>query len=121
MFFLDIITHYRRGTLNKKINEKLAELTKVCRDTNKAGEITIKLKLKPSKSGGNEFTWAGSVTSKVPEQIIPEAIFFIDDKGNVTRDDPAQSKMFEDEDERAGVTSLDRARLDAVQTAISAG
>ena len=45
----------------------------------------------------------------------------IDDKGNVTRDDPAQSKMFEDEDERAGVTSLDRARLDAMQTAISAG
>lgn len=28
MFFLDIITHYRRGTLNKKINDKLAELAK---------------------------------------------------------------------------------------------
>lgn len=120
MFFLDIITHYRRGTLNKKINDKLAELAKICRETNKGGEITIKLKLKPSKSGGNEFTWAGSVTSKLPEQLIPEAVFFIDEKGNVSRDDPAQSAMFDDED-RPGVTSLDRQRVDAMANAMAAG
>lgn len=120
MFFLDILTHYRRGALNRAINEKLADLAKACRTSNKTGEITVKIKLKPSKSGGNEFTFAGHVSTKVPETTIPEAIFYIDEKsGEITRDDPAQEKLFDEE--AGGATSLDRKRLETMQNAIAAG
>ncbi len=118
MFFLDIVTHYRRGALNRAINEKLAEVAKACRATNKVGEIVVTLKVKPSKTGGNEYTFDGSVKAKVPQTAIPEAIFFIDEKGNISRDDPAQTKMFDD-DERPGVTSLDRQRVEAMHGAMT--
>jgi hypothetical protein len=99
----DVLREYRRGKAVDLASSKLAELIMAVDETNKAGDITIKIKVKPAKGGGSEKTLAIDVKAKIPEAELPEAIFFSDAEGNLHRTDPAQAEMtFRDAAERAG-------------------
>lgn len=113
MKFLDTLRHYRRGVIVNDADAQLMEVVKAVRASGKVGEITLKLKVHPSKTGDNEIKLTADCTSKVPKKPIPDAIFYGDANGELHRDDPAQVKMFEDE-EQAGVASLDKRRAAGV-------
>lgn len=89
----DVLREYRRGRAVDLASQRLAELIMAVDETNKAGEITIKIKVKPQKGGGSEKTLAIDVKSKIPEMDLPEAVFFSDGDGNLHRTDPAQQEM----------------------------
>lgn len=74
-------------------------------DTNKAGELTIKLTVKPQGKGDNAVIVSAKVTSKVPQADLPDALFFADIEGDLLRDDPTQTRMFADADTGAGSTA----------------
>lgn len=89
----DVLREYRKGKAVDLASQRLADLIVAVDETNKAGEITIKIKVKPQKGGGSEKTLAIDVKSKIPEIDLPEAIFFSDNEGNLHRTDPAQSEL----------------------------
>jgi hypothetical protein len=89
----DVLREYRRGKAVDLASERLSELIMAVDQTRKAGEITIKIKVKPAKDGGAEKTLAIDVKTKIPELDLPEAIFFSDAGGNLHRTDPTQQEM----------------------------
>ncbi|SDD94022.1 hypothetical protein SAMN05216337_1017100 [Bradyrhizobium brasilense] len=89
----DVLREYRRGRAVDLASQRLAELIMAVDETNKAGELTLKIKVKPAKGGGSEKTLSIDVKSKVPEMDLPEAVFFSDQEGNLHRSDPAQQEM----------------------------
>lgn len=89
----DVLREYRRGRAVDLASQRLAELIMAVDETNKAGEIVIKIKVKPQKGGGSEKTLHIDVKSKIPEVDLPEAIFFSDGEGNLHRSDPAQAEL----------------------------
>lgn len=89
----DVLREYRKGRAVDLASQRLAELIMAVDETNKAGEITVKIKVKPAKGGGSEKTLHIDVKSKIPEVDLPEAVFFSDSEGNLHRTDPAQQEL----------------------------
>lgn len=102
----DVLREYRKGRAVDLASQRLAELIQAVDETNKEGDITIKIKVKPQKGGGSEKTLAIGVMCKIPEIDLPEAIFFSDTEGNLHRTDPAQAELrFKDANEPAAAGS----------------
>lgn len=91
--FAKMLTHLGGGTLNEKLSEKLNEVTRKAREHGKAGEITLKLKIKPSGSIGTLMDLTGKVTAKVPDGDLPGSILFSNDDGTLHVEDPRQLKL----------------------------
>ena len=98
----DILREARAGRVADLASRRLAELVQAVDETNKVGELTIKIKVKPEKGGGSQKQLVFDVKSKIPELDLPEATFFSDADGDLHRTDPAQSEMFKDASGRAG-------------------
>lgn len=92
----DVLRDIRRGRAVEQATRLLAEVVRAVDETGKAGEVTIKMKVKPEKGGGSQKTITCEVKAKKPEADIPEAVFFSDPDGDLHRTDPAQSEMFSD-------------------------
>lgn len=92
----DVLREYRRGVAVDQASRLLAEVVRAVDETNKPGEVTITVKIKPDKGGGAGKNLAVLVKSKRPERDIPEAVFFSDPEGTLHRSDPTQSEMFRD-------------------------
>ncbi|WP_426043676.1 hypothetical protein [Caulobacter sp. DWR3-1-2] len=92
--FTDILRQIRKGRVVEELTEQLAEVTAAVRATGKAGEITLKLKVKPMKGDSYQVALAAGVTSKSPRDDLPEGIFFLTEDGGLVRSDPNQKEMF---------------------------
>lgn len=108
MNFADILRFYRRGAAERKVQEELTALLSAIEATKKGGEITITLKIKPSKAGENETDIDIEVKAKLPKVPLPTATFFLEG-GKLSRTNPRQMDAFDNE-ERDGAVSLDKAR-----------
>lgn len=86
------LTEQRRGSLHSELSEALAELGRACLEHQGAGEVTLKIKAKPNKDGVS-LTVTDDVKCKIPQPDRGAAIFFADDRGNLTRNDPRQQEL----------------------------
>lgn len=84
------------------ISAKFDEVLKAVIETGGKGELTIKLRIQPSKMalGGAvvEVETEHETKMKKPELQIGRSVFFVTKEGRLTRDDPAQAAMFEQEE-----------------------
>lgn len=92
----DVLREVRQGRAVVLASQLLADVVQAVDQTGKAGEVTIKIKVKPEKGGGSQKTLAVEVKAKKPELDIPEAVFFSDAGGDLHRADPNQSEMFKE-------------------------
>ena len=108
-FLLDM----RSGQVATDCNQKFNEVLEAVLATGLKGELTIKLFLKPSKMGMGgaviEVETEHEAKMKKPELAIGRSFFFVTKDGALTRDDPDQQAMFEqqqaEEREDAGRTA----------------
>lgn len=107
MNFPDILRFYRRGAAERKVQQELDALLLAIEATKKGGEITVTLKIKPSKAGENETDI--DVKAKLPKVPLPTATFFLEG-GKLSRTNPRQMDAFGDDEDRPGVASLDAKR-----------
>lgn len=98
--FTDVIRDIRKGRVVDAASEQLAEVVRGVLDTNKGGEITLKLSIKPQGKGDNAVIVSAKLSAKVPQSDLPDALFFADLDGDLLRDDPTQQRMFADASER---------------------
>lgn len=90
---LNTLKTLRNGHTQDEMSEKLNELVNACRDTNKVGEITLKIKVRPDKSGNGQYFLEDEVTSKIPKPERGQTIYFGTPEGNLQREDPAQRSL----------------------------
>lgn len=90
----DILREYRNGKAADVASRKLSELVQAVDETGKPGTLTITFKVKPEKGGGSQKTIACDVKAKMPDDDLPEAVFFSDSEGSLHRADPQQREMF---------------------------
>lgn len=94
--FTDVLRDIRKGRVVDAATDQLAEVVRAVLDTNKGGELTLKLSVKPQGKGDNAVIVSAKVATKVPQADLPDALFFADLDGDLLRDDPTQSRLFGD-------------------------
>ncbi len=83
----------------------LKELIRAVKDTGKAGEITLSLKIKPDKNDPRIVTLDPDVKIKAPRRTYASGHAFITDDYKLTKDDPAQLELLAERREQ-GIATL---------------
>lgn len=94
--FAAVLAEIGSGKLHARLSAQLAKLSAAVADTGKKGQITVTIKVEPFRKGGeHSLMVTGTSTAKVPEgeDASPASVFFVDDSGNVRRDDPRQQQL----------------------------
>ena len=93
-----------RGNFVIEAGRELAELTEAITQTNAKGKLVITLEISPSgwKDDGrcNQVDLKPKITIDKPKKEQGKSIFFVTDDNKLTRDDPAQTDMFAEQEER---------------------
>lgn len=94
-----LLEQFNGGVLANLLGVSLSDIGRAVVNTNRAGEITIKMKLKPGSSTDNSFVNLNTiVTVKEPkmergdikEDIYQDGIVFVGRKGQLTYDRPKE-------------------------------
>ena len=89
--FAQVLQQVARGAAHNKLSELLADLAAAVHEHQKAGTLTIAVKIEPTK-GTETLTVMVTSTMKAP-QATEASIFFSDETGNLTRHDPRQLSL----------------------------
>lgn len=94
--FTDILRDIRKGATVEAATDELAELIQAVKATNKAGTLTLKLKINPVGRDGKQVEIVPNLSVSTPTPDLSKGIFFVDDQGDLLRDDPDQRPLFEE-------------------------
>jgi hypothetical protein len=102
--FQDVLTDVGDGTLHAQLTEKLPEVVRAVTATKKAGKIVLTLDV---RCENNMVVVKGGVKATLPQPTIDATMFYADDAGNITRDNPRQLqlKRIVKDAARAGITA----------------
>jgi hypothetical protein len=89
--FTGFLQEQRRGALHQELSEMLAETVAAVIEHGKVGSVTLTLKIKPA--GDHVVQVFDELKCNAPEGDKAASIFYTDDAGNVSRDDPRQLEM----------------------------
>ena len=88
--FATYLQQTNRGRTHADLSEQFHELIQVVLETGKAGTLTLTVKVEADDADARRLVLTESVRSKLPQPTPRKSIFFADDTGNLTRNDPAQ-------------------------------
>jgi hypothetical protein len=89
--FADVLTSLRRGKTHREASDLMQQLVTAVRDTHRGGTMVITLKVGRHKSGRIEID--DTVKIKLPEPERDASIYFADEDGNLSKDDPQQQEI----------------------------
>jgi len=81
------------GAFHTRVSEQLQDLVTAVTDTGKKGSLTLTLTVAPIKPGNTtNLVVTGTTAVKAPksDDDSPSSVFFHDNSGNLTRNDPNQ-------------------------------
>jgi hypothetical protein len=82
------------GTFHAKVSDELRQLTAAVTDTGKKGTLVVTLTVAPIKPGNTtNLVVTAQSALKAPAGDAPSAVFFSDQDGNLTREDPNQPML----------------------------
>lgn len=91
--FTDFLADINCGKLNIEASEELADLIKHCAATGKAGELTLKIKIKPGKGAAKTMTVSHDIKTKVPAFDRPDDHLFVVGNEALFLTPPDQGKL----------------------------
>lgn len=103
--FVFTLNSLNAGRTAEELSEKLNELVIACRDTNKSGEIGIKIKIKPNSHTG-QYMIEESINLKLPEFPRSQTLLFGTPEGNLQVTDPSQQSLFDARGAAVGVKDI---------------
>ena len=86
------VAQLNNGRTQQELSEALNELVRACRDTQKVGEITLKIKVRPDGASGQHFL-EEQMNVNLPKFDRPKTLFFDTPEGNLQRTNPAQHEL----------------------------
>lgn len=92
--FVQFAAEQRRGAMNADLSDALAELVQTITEVGgKAkGSLTLKLDVSLNKDGYS-VTVSDEIVLKLPKKETPSSLFFFDEHGNVSRNNPRQQEL----------------------------
>lgn len=91
--FTDVLRDINDGEFANELTEALADLILACSSTGKAGEISVKLELKPAKGSGAVMSIEHDYIVKAPEFDRPQQFFFITNGNTLVTENPHQQGL----------------------------
>lgn len=86
--FQDMLTDLDDGKVHEQLTELWPKVVQAVRDCNKPGALTLTLHVKLDR--GTMAVVAAKVTTKMPAPSMSATLFYTDEEGNTTRNDPKQ-------------------------------
>lgn len=86
--FATVLQQVGKGAAHTKLSELLADLAAAVAEHQKAGTLTVTVKVEPTK-GTETLTVSVTSTVKAPQSTVA-SIFFATEEGQLTRHDPRQ-------------------------------
>lgn len=90
--FAAFIQEQRRGAAHDELSEELQKLVAAVVETAKKGTLTLKVDVAMGKDG-RTLLIADTVTVKLPKHDSKPSLFFFDERGNLSRENPAQTEL----------------------------
>lgn len=92
--FGEFLTQQANGRTHAELSESLHELIAAVKETGKGGTITYQVEIKPLSKGDDlTLTVTDKVVIKLPKGERAHSVFFVDDDGNLIRNDPRQATL----------------------------
>jgi len=79
-----------RGRTEADLSDKMHELIEQVLETGKKGTLTLTVTVDADDADARRLILTEKVVSKLPQPDPRKSIFFADDTGNLTRNDPSQ-------------------------------
>lgn len=95
--FSQFIAEHREGVADRDLTDALYEVVEAVLRTEKAGELTVKLKI---TAEGDMLAVLDTCTAKVPEKLVAK-LYWLDLRGQLTRNNPLQPPLPYGEDATA--------------------
>lgn len=89
--FVDTLREIEFGTLLDELAVVQKEVVDAVMETNKGGEITIKLTYKPEGQG--QITIGADIKQKAPKLARGKSLFFVTPERNLSRQNPRQQEL----------------------------
>lgn len=86
--FADWLQEQAKGRTHNELGEGLHDLIARVKDTGKKGSLTLTVTVEPMKKDPALLVVSDVINLKLPEHDRPAAVYYADDDGNLTRDDP---------------------------------
>lgn len=95
--FAAFLAQHLAGRSNDALSEEFRELLAAVNEHGKKGALTIKVTVEPPKGHVDGAPVVISIDSdlKAPKASAPPALYFVDDDGHATRQDPRQIAAFD--------------------------
>ena len=92
--FSQLIAYLNKGMLEAELTEELSELVKTVRETARAGELTLKLKVQLHNPRDEDTVIiTPSISNRKPKMDMAKAIMFSTADGDLLRNDPNQPEL----------------------------
>ena len=88
--FIGILQDLDNGEVANQLTTLLPEVTAAVMETGKAGALTLTIKLEKK---GNMAVLSADVKTKKPEAATDATLFFVDEHGNLSREDSRQQEL----------------------------
>lgn len=89
--FLDLLREHRGGLTHDELSEALNRLVAAVMDERKAGDLTLKVTIKPQGDGA--VMVMDEVKLKLPKPTKGTSLFFVTPENNLIRQDPRQPNL----------------------------
>lgn len=95
--FAAFFVQHLGGRANEEISDEFHQLLAAVNEHGKKGSLSITVTVEPPKGHIDGAPVAISIDSvlKAPKASAPPSIYFVDDDGNATRNDPRQTAAFD--------------------------
>ena len=91
--FLHLLQQHRGGDVLNDMALCIREATEAVQLLGKPATITLKLAIRPAGKAHGAVTVQDDIKMTLPKQDRPASFFFADDKGNLLREDPRQTRL----------------------------
>lgn len=90
--FNQVLLEIRQGSLHAELSERLQELVAAVAEQEKAGSLTLTIRVSPAGRRTAQYEISDDVSVKLPKPERGSSLFFALD-GNLSRSDPRQPQL----------------------------
>jgi uncharacterized protein YifN (PemK superfamily) len=88
--FLRTLQNYRKGAVLTELSDALRRVVEAVSTAKKPGTLVLTVEISPT---GEVYALTPVVTVKLPREIKPAALFYLDEQFNLVREDPNQQTL----------------------------
>jgi hypothetical protein len=88
--FAEMLSIFDNGSAHEQASRGLHDLIDAVQTVGRKGGVTIAIEVSPLKGSADQVVVTAQVTVKLPKQDTTSSMFFVDRKGNLSRQDPRQ-------------------------------